>query len=163
VEHRQRPGLTDTAPCADLDRPIEMPRGDDLALGRGTDFFHVGEQLDEREREVLHRVREYCDTQVAPVANEYWERAEFPAPLVEGYRKLEVAGGTLSGYGCPGLSALAEGMVAAELARGDGSIATFPVACRSGSLTRTAGRGYGFPRRHAANTPHRVHIGIRRE
>ena len=105
--------------------PLEMPRGDDLAVSRGTDFFHVGELLDEREREVLRRVREYCDTQVAPVANGYWERAEFPVPLIEGYRKLEVAGGTLSGHGCPGLSPLAEGMVAAELARGDGSIATF--------------------------------------
>jgi alkylation response protein AidB-like acyl-CoA dehydrogenase len=31
----------------------------------------------------------------------------------------------MPGYGCPGLSPLAEGMVAAELARGDGSIATF--------------------------------------
>ena len=86
--------LTDTVPLADLDRSIELPRGDDLALSRGTDFFHIGEQLDEHEREVLRRVREYCDTQVAPVANAYWERAEFPAPLVEGYRKLEVAGGT---------------------------------------------------------------------
>ena len=105
--------------------PLETPRGDDLAVSRGTDFFHVGELLDEREREVLRRVREYCDTQVAPVANGYWERAEFPVPLIEGYRKLEVAGGTLSGHGCPGLSPLAEGMVAAELARGDGSIATF--------------------------------------
>lgn len=105
--------------------PLEMPHGNDLAMSRGTDFFHVAEQLNEREREVLRRVREYCDTQVAPVANEYWERAEFPIPLVEGYRKLEVAGGALSGYGCPGLSPLAEGMVAAELARGDGSIATF--------------------------------------
>jgi glutaryl-CoA dehydrogenase len=110
--------LTDTL-------PLELPRGDDLALSRGTDFFHVGELLDEHEREVVRRVREYCDTQVAPVANEYWERAEFPVPLVEGYRKLEVAGGTLAGHGCPGLSPLAEGMVAAELARGDGSIATF--------------------------------------
>jgi glutaryl-CoA dehydrogenase len=70
-------------------------------------------------------VREYCDTQVAPVVNDYWERAEFPMPLVAGYRELGVAGGALRGFGCPGLSPLAEGLVAAELARGDGSIATF--------------------------------------
>ena len=36
-----------------------------------------------------------------------------------------MAGGALRGFGCPGLSPLAEGLVAAELARGDGSIATF--------------------------------------
>jgi hypothetical protein len=47
--------LTDTL-------PLELPHGDDLAVSRDTDFFHVGEQLDEREREVLRRVREYCDT-----------------------------------------------------------------------------------------------------
>ena len=75
--------------------PLELPRGDDLALSRGTDFFHVGEQLDEREREVLRRVREYCDTQVAPVANEYWERvrrgpAGHPGPAA-GRRWLDVA------------------------------------------------------------------------
>ncbi len=116
--------LTDTPP-ADLDRPLPLPTGDDLAASRDTDFYGVGELLDDRERAVLARVRDYCDTQVAPVAGEYWERAEFPTPLVAGYRELGVAGGALFGFGCPGLSPLAEGMVAAELARGDGSIATF--------------------------------------
>ena len=58
--------------------PLVLPDGDDLALSRGTDFFHIGDLLDERERAVLYRVRTYCDTQVAPVANDYWERAEFP-------------------------------------------------------------------------------------
>jgi glutaryl-CoA dehydrogenase len=130
--------LPDTAAPADLDRPMELPRGDDLARSRDTDFFSVGELLDERERAVLRRVREYCDTQVAPVANDYWERAEFPAPLVPGYRELGVAGGSLSGFGCPGLTPLAEGMVAAELARGDGSIATFN-AVHSGLAMATIG------------------------
>ena len=104
---------------------LVLPDGDDLAHSRGTDFFHIGDLLDERERAVLDRVRTYCDTQVAPVANDYWERAEFPLPLIAGYRELHVAGGTLTGHGCPGLSPVAEGLVAAELARGDGSIATF--------------------------------------
>ena len=120
---------TDTAVAspATLREPpeIELPSGADLAVSRDTDFFHVVEHLDERERVVLARVRAWCDDAVAPVANGYWERAEFPAALVPGYAQLGVAGGSLSGYGCPGLSPLAEGMVAAELARGDGSIATF--------------------------------------
>jgi glutaryl-CoA dehydrogenase len=118
--------VTDTRPPEPLDEPpLALPTGDDLALSRDTDFYHVGDHLDDRERAVLARVREYCDTQVAPVVNDYWERAEFPMPLVAGYRELGVAGGALRGYGCPGLSPLAEGLVAAELARGDGSIATF--------------------------------------
>jgi len=118
--------VTDIRPPEPLDEPpLDLPTGDDLALSRDTDFYHVGDHLDDRERAVLARVREYCDTQVAPVVNDYWERAEFPMPLVAGYRELGVAGGALRGFGCPGLSPLAEGLVAAELARGDGSIATF--------------------------------------
>ena len=51
-------------------------------------------------------------------------RAEFPVELVAGLRALGIAGASIVGDGCPGLSFLAEGMIAAELARGDGSIAT---------------------------------------
>lgn len=133
--------MTDTTAVPDAPpdpAPVELPTGADLALSRDTDFFHVGEHLDETERAVLARVREYCDTEVAPVANDFWERAEFPAPLVAGYRRLGVAGGSLTGHGCPGLSPMAEGMVAAELARGDGSIATFN-AVHSGLAMTTVG------------------------
>ena len=122
-------GLSAALPGGDLALPggddQALPDGADLALSRATDFFDIGAHLDERERAVLARVREYCDTQVAPVANDFWERAEFPLSLVAGYRELGIAGGTLVGHGCPGLSPVAEGLVAAELARGDGSIATF--------------------------------------
>ncbi len=119
VRHSVDSGLLDSSP------PMAMPDGNDLAQSRHTDFFSIGDLLDERERAILHRVRDWCDTEVAPVANDFWERAEFPLPLVAGYGALGVAGGTLTGHGCPGLSPVAEGLVAAELARGDGSIATF--------------------------------------
>ena len=132
-------------------RVLALPDGADLALSRGTDFFHVGDLLDERERAVVARVREYCDTQVAPVANDFWERAEFPLTLVAGYRELRVAGGTLTGHGCPGLSPVAEGLVAAELARGDGSIATFN-AVHSG-LAMTAIGLLGSPEQKARWLP----------
>ena len=59
-----------------------------------------------------------------PAAAGYWERAEFPVELAKGYGRLGMAGASIVGDGCPGLSYLAEGMIAAELARGDGSIAT---------------------------------------
>jgi glutaryl-CoA dehydrogenase len=132
--------LNDIAVPADVAgaAPLAMPNGDDLAQSRGTDFFHVADHLDDGERRLLVRVREYCDTQVVPVATGFWERAEFPVELVPGYRELKVAGGTLTGHGCPGLSAVAEGLVAAELARGDGSIATFS-AVQSGLVMAAIG------------------------
>jgi glutaryl-CoA dehydrogenase len=117
---------------------IEFPIGDDLAQSRATDFYSLDELLPESERIVRDRVRAWVDTRVAPIANAYWEAARFPVELVRGYAELGIAGGSLAGDGCPGLSYLAEGMIAAELARGDGSIATFN-AVHSGLAMTTIG------------------------
>jgi glutaryl-CoA dehydrogenase len=91
------------------------------------DLYLFDEQLSASERAVRDRVRAWTDSAVVPVANYYWERAQFAYELVPGYAALGIAGGQLQGYGCPGLTAVAEGLAAAELARGDGSISTFNV------------------------------------
>ena len=97
----------------------------DLARSQGTDFFAMDGLLTDQERAIRDRVRAFSDDQLIPVANEYWERAEFPAALVPAYAGLRVAGGAIQDYGCPGMSPVAEGLVALELARGDGSFSTF--------------------------------------
>ena len=97
----------------------------DLARAQGTDFFAMDGLLTDQERAIRDRVRAFSDDQLSPVANEYWERAEFPAALVPAYAGLRVAGGAIQDYGCPGMSPVAEGLVALELARGDGSFSTF--------------------------------------
>ena len=91
----------------------------------GSDIYLTDELLDDEERAVRDRVRRFCDEEVAPVINGYWERAEFPFELVPKLARLDVCGGTIQGHGCPGLSPLAAGLVAMELARGDGSVSTF--------------------------------------
>jgi glutaryl-CoA dehydrogenase len=96
-----------------------------IAAARGTDFFAVDELLTGAEREIRDRVRRFVDERVIPVASGYWERAEFPHELIAPYAELGVAGGSITGYGCPGMSPLAEGLVTLELARGDGSFSTF--------------------------------------
>jgi glutaryl-CoA dehydrogenase len=106
------------------DTENEFPNGDDLAISRGTDFYSLDELLTDQERQMRDRVRQWCDTEVAPAAAGYWERAEFPVELAKGYGRLGIAGASIVGNGCPGVSFLAEGVIAAELARGDGSIAT---------------------------------------
>ncbi|MDP9396648.1 MAG: acyl-CoA dehydrogenase family protein [Actinomycetota bacterium] len=101
-------------------------QSNELGRSQGTDFFSIEELLTDEERAVRDKVRAFADEQIIPVANDYWERADFiPRALLPGYADLRVAGGAISGYDCPGMSALAEGLVAAELARGDGSFSTF--------------------------------------
>jgi glutaryl-CoA dehydrogenase len=109
---------------------------DGLARAQGTDFFSMDELLTDDERAVRDRVRAFVDDRLIPVANDYWERAEFPRELVAPYADLNVAGGSVKGYGCPGMSAVAEGLVTLELARGDGSFSTFN-SVHSGLVTST--------------------------
>ncbi len=89
------------------------------------DYYLVDALLRPEERAVRDRVRHFCDTDVIPVINEYWEKAEFPFALIPKLAALNIAGGSIQGYGCPGMSAIATGQVALELARGDASICTF--------------------------------------
>lgn len=89
------------------------------------DYYRLDDTLSADERDLRDRVREFVERAVLPVVNDYWERAEFPFELVPELAKLGVAGTTITGYGCPGLSRLGGGIVVRELARGDGSINTF--------------------------------------
>ncbi len=91
----------------------------------GTDYFGIADQLTRDELGYLRRTRGFVDDEVLPVINGYWERAEFPWPLVEKLAKLEIVGDGIEGYGCPPMSPIATGLVHMELNRGDGSLGTF--------------------------------------
>jgi len=90
-----------------------------------SDYYLLDEDLPDDARAVRDRVRAFVDAEVLPVINDYWDRAEFPFPLVPKIAELGVVGGTIPDYGCPGLSRLAAGMVTREMSRGDGSVNTF--------------------------------------
>jgi glutaryl-CoA dehydrogenase len=96
-------------------------------IGRslGTDYFRIGDQLTREELDYWRRTRDFVDDRVLPVINDYWERAEFPWPLVEEMGKLGIVGDGIEGYGCPPMSPIASGLVHLELNRGDGSLGTF--------------------------------------
>ena len=90
-----------------------------------TDFYLLDEKLTDDERGIRDRLRAFCEQEITPVINGYWERAEFPFALVPKVAALQLAGGTIDGYGCPGMSATAAGLVSMEWARADGSMGTF--------------------------------------
>jgi glutaryl-CoA dehydrogenase len=89
------------------------------------DFYEFEDLLEPDEIAIRDRVRAFGEKEIAPRINDYWERAEFPFELVPGLAGLGIIGGTIEGYGCPGMSAVSAGLVAAELARADGSMGTF--------------------------------------
>ncbi|HEY6410458.1 MAG TPA: acyl-CoA dehydrogenase family protein, partial [Ktedonobacteraceae bacterium] len=86
-----------------------------LGQSLGTDFYLMDELLTDEERAIRDKVRAFSDREVIPIINDYWERAEFPFDLIPKLAQLGVAGSNIHGYGCPGLSAVAAGLIALEL------------------------------------------------
>ncbi len=97
----------------------------DVTRSLGTDYYLVEELLTDEEREIRDKVRAFADREVIPIINDYWDKAQFPFELVPKIAELNIAGTTIKGYGCPGISHVAAGLVAVEMARGDGSLNTF--------------------------------------
>ena len=98
---------------------------EDIGRSLSTDYFRIADQLSTEELGYLLRTRAFVDDEVLPVINGYWERAEFPWPLIEKLAKLGIVGDGIEGYGCPPMSPIATGLVHMELNRGDGSLGTF--------------------------------------
>ena len=97
----------------------------DLSDTPDSDFLGFELLLDDEDRKLLERVREFMLTQVEPVINGFWTRAEFPHDLVPGLAELGIAGLQYDGPGCPARTSLVDGMVAMEMARVDASMQTF--------------------------------------
>lgn len=89
------------------------------------DFYELSDKLAPEQRALQLKVRNFMETEVAPIVNDYWLRDEFPHELIPKLGELGLAGVTYDGYGCPNLPFLMEGVLAMEMARIDASIATF--------------------------------------
>jgi glutaryl-CoA dehydrogenase len=89
------------------------------------DFYELTSTLNPAEREIQLKVREFMETEIRPIANHYWNHAQFPMHIIPLMAKLNICGLTYKGYGCGGHSALLEGFIAMEMARIDSSISTF--------------------------------------
>jgi glutaryl-CoA dehydrogenase len=102
----------------------------------GTDYFGLRGPFTPQQEDYLVRARQFVDGEVLPNINGYWERAEFPWPLVEKLAPLGLAGDGIEGYGCPPMDPLSAGLIHMELHRGDGSLGTF-LAVQGGLAMRS--------------------------
>src|SRR4051794_10798691 len=117
----------------------------ELGLSLETDYVHIRDELGDQEREYLAKTRRFVEEEVLPVIGGCWERAEFPFELARRMGELGLVGDAIKGYGCPEMSAPSSGLIAMELSRGDGSLATFAgvqagLAMRSIAQHRSGGQ-----------------------
>lgn len=89
------------------------------------DFYDISHTLTQGERALQLRVREFMQTEIKPIVNDYWLRAEFPFEIIPKMAELKICGATYQGYGMPAVSHVMEGILAMEMARVDTSISTF--------------------------------------
>ena len=89
------------------------------------DLFGFEEQLSDKEREIVLRVREFLQAEVAPIATDYWSRAEFPFQVIDGFRALDTAGLMYDGMAAHRGTRLLTGFIALEIGRVDPSMNTF--------------------------------------
>ncbi|TFC27647.1 acyl-CoA dehydrogenase [Cryobacterium sp. TMT2-18-3] len=90
-----------------------------------SDFYGYENLLTDQEKTALANLRAYLESDVRPIVNGCWERAEFPAEVI---RPLAALGAY--SFGWPETrpfpnSAVFRGFVALETARVDASVATF--------------------------------------
>jgi glutaryl-CoA dehydrogenase len=88
------------------------------------DYYDFDSLLRPEERDVRDKVRAFTDAEIVPVIAEYWEKDETPMFLLDKLAALNICGGSIEGYGCPGFSPLLTGLIQFELTRGDGSVGT---------------------------------------
>ncbi len=89
------------------------------------DLFGFEERLSDKEREIVLRVREFLQAEVAPIATDYWSRAEFPFQVIDGFRALDTAGLMYDGMAAHRGTRLLTGFIALEIGRVDPSMNTF--------------------------------------
>ncbi|OMH34520.1 acyl-CoA dehydrogenase [Tersicoccus sp. Bi-70] len=90
-----------------------------------SDSFGYENLLDDQQREIILRVRAFLREKVAPIADDAWERAEFPHHLIPEFGKLGVVGLTYPEFTDRVQSRLFSGFLNLEMSRVDPSINTF--------------------------------------
>ncbi len=89
------------------------------------DYYRVDELYADEERLVRDTVRHFIDAEVLPIIEAHHRRGTFPTELIPRLGELGVLGSNLLGYGCPGVSDVAYGLIMQELERGDSALRSF--------------------------------------
>src|SRR6201986_4025445 len=106
-----------------------------------TDYLGLDALLSAGELAGGDRARGFAGARIRPNITECYENAVFPAEIVPEMGRLGLLGAHLSGYGCPGRSAVEYGLAALGLEAGDSGLRTFVSV--QGSLAMSAIHKFG--------------------
>lgn len=96
------------------------------------DYYEIEKLLSEEERMARDTAQAFVDAEVIPIIDKHYREATFPIHLIPRFGELGFLGANLTGYGLPGVSNVAYGLIMQELERGDSSLRSF--ASVQGSL-----------------------------
>ena len=105
------------------------------------DYLGLDALLSAEELAWRDTVRGFVRDRIRPHIADWYERAVFPAGIAAEMGRLGLLGTHLSGYGCPGRSAVEYGLAALELEAGDSGLRTFVSV--QGSLAMSAIAKFG--------------------
>lgn len=105
------------------------------------DYLGLDSLLSAEEVALRDRVRAFVRARIAPNIEHWYEAAVFPREIATEMGELGLLGMHLSGYGCPGRSAVEYGLACMELEAGDSGLRTFVSV--QGSLAMSAIHKFG--------------------
>src|SRR5258705_2231168 len=70
------------------------------------DFYRIAAVLNDSERTLLKRVREFTESVIAPVIEDYWSRDAFPFEIITKMAEVGIGGGGFQGYRAAGCGLL---------------------------------------------------------
>jgi glutaryl-CoA dehydrogenase len=101
-----------------------------------SDLLNLGSLFSPEELAMRDKVRSFVDSTIRPNIASWYEQAVFPVKIIKEMAALGLLGMHLTGYGCPGRSAVEYGIAAMELEAGDSGLRTFVSV--QGSLAMSA-------------------------
>ena len=114
---------------------------DSGTAGLAHDYLDLYSLFSAEELALRDRVREFVAKRIRPNIAAWYEAAHFPREIVKEMGALGLLGMHLTGYGCPGRSAVEYGLAALELEAGDSGLRTFVSV--QGSLAMSAIHKFG--------------------
>jgi len=105
------------------------------------DYFDLDSQLSQEERLIRDTAREFVQNNVQPDIAKHWEAGTFPKDLITEMGDLDFYAPNLEGYGLPGVSETAYGLLMQELEACDSGVRS--MASVQGALVMYPIHAYG--------------------